>query len=666
VNPSTDLARTVLDELVHQGVREVVLAPGSRSAPLAFEALRLARSGRLRLHVRLDERSAGFLALGLAKVSGAPVAVVCTSGTAVANLAPAVVEASYSAVPLIALTADRPVESRGVGAPQTIDQVDFFGRMVRFFADLGAARRVGSDDPEGPARAARASVGMAVAAAFGAMTGVAAAAARPGRALGHAGPVHLNVGFRLPLVPESVAAPGGPVRGAPPPAGIVREASRPVRGGTQIEPARPVQGAPWPDGIVPDVSQPARGDTPIEPAQETRTPEVSHPAPISPPRPRRPPLPGCDVRELGEVLGEVPATGVLLVGDLPCSSLLGHHLWLMELATACGWPIVAEPSANLHAAPNALRHAVLVLGDDVFLAAHEPDLVLSVGLFGLSRPTMELLRRARRHVAIELPMIGREVCDPLRTALQVLTAIPLPPSSPAPDPAWLDSWQAADAVAATVVAQALAGEPGLTGAAVAAEVFARAPADGLLLVAASWPVRQVEAYAGRRAGLRVIGNRGANGIDGLVSTTWGAALAHQAADGGPAIALMGDLAFLHDHNGLLVGSDEPRPDLTIVVADNDGGGIFHQLEQGRPAYAGEFERLFGTPLGRDLVAIARAAGVPAQRVTSLAALVDALGVARAAGGVQVIVADVPDRAGEAVLMERIRVEVSARLAAGRG
>ena len=145
----------------------------------------------------------------------------------------------------------------------------------------------------------------------------------------------------------------------------------------------------------------------------------------------------------------------------------------------------------------------------------------------------------------------------------------------------------------------------------AAHVWQQAPDDALLLVAASWPVRQVEAFAGRRTGLRVIGNRGANGIDGLVSTAWGAALAHQAQGGGAGLALMGDLAFLHDHNGLLVGAGEPRPDLVVVVTDNDGGGIFHQLEQGRPEHAGSFERIFGTPVGRDLVAVAQAAGVPA-------------------------------------------------------
>ena len=214
MNPATSLARALVAELVRQGVRDVVLSPGSRSAPLAFEVLRLDRAGRIRLHVRLDERSAGFLALGLAKGSGRPVAVICTSGTAVANLAPAVVEASYSAVPLVVVTADRPVESRGVGSPQTIDQVQFFGGMVRFFADLGADGRFDPDDPGAPERAAQASAGAAVAAALGTRPGVQAVSA--GTGVVHAGPVHLNVGFRLPLVPDPGDDPAVDPVGSPP------------------------------------------------------------------------------------------------------------------------------------------------------------------------------------------------------------------------------------------------------------------------------------------------------------------------------------------------------------------------------------------------------------------------------------------------------------------
>lgn len=615
VNPSTALARAILAELIHQGVREVVLAPGSRSAPLAFAALRLAESGQVRLHLRVDERSAGFLALGLAKASGEPVAVMCTSGTAVANLAPAVVEASYSAVPLVVVTADRPPEARGVAAPQTIDQIQFFGDNVRFFTDLTGPRRATEPELEEAQRGARAAVGQAVAAAVGVPRG--RSPVQPVTAMAHAGPVHLNVGFRLPLVPEDAADPD-----------------------------------PDPQG--------------------------------SPPRSRRPPLSGCITSDLDELIGDVPQRGVLLVGDLPCTSLREQHQWLSALAEGCGWPIIAEPSANLHDAPTTLGHGVLLAGSEGFLDAHPPELVVTAGLFGLSRPTLELVRRSGRHVALELPNVGREVCDPLRTADQVLSGIPLAPAGHEVDPTWLAAWRAADSAAGEVVAAELASSAGiargsvvaaegappakvLTGSAVAAEVWRSAPSDGLLLVAASWPVRQVEAFGGRRAGLRVVGNRGANGIDGLVSTAWGAALAHQRPDdpggpGGPVIALLGDLAFLHDHNGLLVGPDEPRPALVIVVIDNDGGGIFHQLEQGGARYADSFERLFGTPLGRDLVAIAEAAGLPTQRVHDVAGLRAALADALAAGGPQVVVSHAPDRVGEAALMDRIRRRVSQALA----
>lgn len=588
MNPSTHLARDLLDELVHQGVREVVLSPGSRSAPLAFAAARLARAGRVRLHVRLDERCAGFLAVGLARTSGDPVAVVCTSGTAVANLAPAVVEASYSALPLVVITADRPPEARGVASPQTIDQVGFFGQMVRHAADLGAARHPGPDDPAAAARTVRAAVGTALAAAMAGAPGTAGSA--------HCGPVHLNVALRLPLVPE-------------------------------------------------DGNDPVPGPVPAR---------------SGPPRARRTPLAGCDSREL-DALIDVPAHGVLLVGDLPATALAGHQQWLAELAEACGWPVVAEPTANMHAASRFLPHAPLVLGTPGFLQRYRPDLVLSVGTFGLSRPTLQLLGSARRHVAVELPFVGRECCDPVRTASRVLDAIPLPPSTPVRDPNWLSGWQdaaeAADRALSPVLNQA-----GLRGPAVAVDIWREAPDDALLLAAASWSVRHLEAFAGPRSGVCVVGNRGANGIDGLVSTAWGAALAHQSEGRGPGLALMGDLAFLHDHNGLLGGSGETRPDLVIVVVDNNGGGIFHQLEQGRPEHARNFERLFGTPHGLDLVALARAAGIPAQRVGDRAELVAALRQGMAAGGVRVVVADVGLRGDEADFLAAVQAAARAGVA----
>ncbi|MGV1003370.1 MAG: 2-succinyl-5-enolpyruvyl-6-hydroxy-3-cyclohexene-1-carboxylic-acid synthase [Candidatus Nanopelagicales bacterium] len=573
MNEATELALTLLGELIHQGVRELVLAPGSRSAPLAFAAAAAERAGALRLHLRIDERDAGFVGLGLAKAGGAPVVVACTSGTAVANLMPAVVEASYSGIPLVVVTADRPPESRGVGAPQTIDQVGFFGEHVRFSADLSTERNA----PLGSTlTAVRGTAGAAISAALGS----------PGRELGHSdlahvgpahsGPVHINVGFRLPLVPDG----------------------------------------PTPEWPSLDASGPARR--------------------------RRPPLTGCGSRTLDGLIGAVPDRGMLVVGDLPATPLRGYQQWLGELAGACGWPVIAEPSANLTGAATALRYGVLALGSDAFVARHRPDLVLTAGQFGLSRPTLSLLRTARRHIAIELPTVGREACDPARTATDVLSAIPLPPAGYSPAEDWLATWAQAD----RRIGRALGALPAdhFTGVTAATTVSAAVAEGSLLLLGPSWPVRHVEAFGQPASGVRVIGNRGANGIDGLISTAWGAALAHQAGGGGAAFALLGDLAFLHDHNGLLVGAGESVPDLTIVVVDNNGGGIFHQLEQGRQEFGSDFERLFGTPHNRDLAAIATAAGWPARTVTTAAELAEEL--RSAIRGVRVLVARVMPRQSE--------------------
>ncbi|WP_130014635.1 2-succinyl-5-enolpyruvyl-6-hydroxy-3-cyclohexene-1-carboxylic-acid synthase, partial [Serinicoccus sediminis] len=192
MHPSTALATVLVDELVRAGVREAVLSPGSRSAPLAYALEEADRTGRLRLHVRIDERSAGFLALGLARGGGAPVPVVTTSGTAVANLHPAVLEAHHSGVPIIVLSADRPAELRGTGANQTTVQPGIFAGAVRWEVDLPAPEAVTA----GAGAHWRSTVCRALAAAVS--TG------GPGR-----GPVHLNVSFRDPLAPGLAPAGAG-------------------------------------------------------------------------------------------------------------------------------------------------------------------------------------------------------------------------------------------------------------------------------------------------------------------------------------------------------------------------------------------------------------------------------------------------------------------------
>ena len=441
VNPATALARALLAELVHQGVRDVVLAPGSRSAPLAFEALRLDRAGRIRLHVRIDERSAGFLALGLAKVSGTPVAVICTSGTAVANLAPAVVEASYSAIPLVVLSADRPVESRGVGAPQTIDQVEFFGRTVRFFADLGAARRIDPEDPDAAQRAARASAGMAIAAAVGS----------PARRVRAA-----SAGAGWPTPDRCTSTSGS--------------------------------GSRWcPTRTTPD-------QAPAPPDARRRTGRLPVPA-----RRRRPPLTGCDHRDAREVLGELPARGVILAGDLPCTSLRGHHQWLAALADGLRLAdrrrAVGEPARRADGprarGPRARQR----------------------GVPGRPRPGPRAHRRAVRPVpAHDGPDPGGRPARGDRAAHRRPRGVR--PAADGRAGAHRDPAASGRVHPGSRVARRLAGRRrgrrrgrgrraggatgALTGSAVAAQVWSQAPDDALLLVAASWPVRQVEMFAGRR------------------------------------------------------------------------------------------------------------------------------------------------------------------------
>jgi 2-succinyl-5-enolpyruvyl-6-hydroxy-3-cyclohexene-1-carboxylate synthase len=560
MNPSTAFGTVFADELVRCGVREAVLAPGSRSAPLALALYDRAgppgpasgrgdRGGRspgpaLRLHVRIDERSAAFLALGLAKASRRPVVVVCTSGTAAAHLHAAVIEADETGVPLIVLTADRPPELRGTGANQAVDQLKLYGGAVRWFCEAGV--------PE--ARAGMASYWRSVACR--------AWAHASGADGGFPGPVHVNVPLREPLVP-------GPDSGGSRSDGDWPE---PLSG-------RP-GGAPWTSFAAAPRTGPAGSST------------------------------GRAVLEL-----DWTERGVIVCGDgdYPAEPLL-------ELAERAGWPVLAEPSSNVRRGPNALSAYPYLLDSAGFVAGHRPGLIVSAGRPGLSRGQLRLLRaagsggRPARHIVLAHGA-GRWA-DPARTATEVTSEIRLRPAeSAAAGPAgsgWLASWRQADSAARAAV-DAVIDETGpLTEPRLARDLAAALPSGGLLWAASSLPVRDLDRQMAPRAGLRVLASRGASGIDGLVSAAAGAALAHQAGRGGAAFALLGDLALLHDAPGLMLGPDEPRPDLCLVVVNNDGGGIFSDLEQA--ASSGPFERLFGTPHGADLGYLARAAGLPYARL----------------------------------------------------
>ncbi len=566
---SIAVARLVVERLLAHGVSDVVLAPGSRSAPLALVLAAAERANQLALHVRIDERSAGFLALGLAKASGRAVPVICTSGSAVANLAPAVVEAAYSGVPLIAITADRPPELRGVGANQTIDQVGFFGQQVRTALDFATF----PNDPN-PSGGHRKSVDRMIADAIG---------------VDHksAAPVHLNIAFREPLVPSG---------------------------------AESVNVMTGSDEAIPASAASAVLREPI----------------------------GYAVGDIG--LASVPARGLVIVGDVGDPAISRQAV---ELAGACGWPILSEPSGNALCGPTAVAAGSLVLADEDFRRTHRPDLVVTVGRFGVSRPTLRIVAESANHIAIYTG--GKDRPDPLHTASLILPTVPLPsiddPTLPveAADDEWLCGWlDASDAAAGRVSTAVRDGV--LTGLSVSAQCWRASGANDVLFVAASRPVRNLEAtMTPRQFPPRVLGNRGASGIDGLVSTAWGIAIAHERVNlDGRTIALLGDLAFLHDHNGLLSQRGELPPNLTIVVADNNGGGIFSSLEQGAPEFAADFERVFGTPHDVDLAAIARATGVPTTIVATQSALAAALASPRSGveTGVRIIIAATADRAAE--------------------
>jgi 2-succinyl-5-enolpyruvyl-6-hydroxy-3-cyclohexene-1-carboxylate synthase len=549
VNPSTAFGTVLADELVRCGLREAVLAPGSRSTPLALALYARAESGAprgipggrppgpaLRLHVRIDERSAAFLALGLAKTSRRPVAVVCTSGTAAAQFHPAVIEADESGVPLIVLTADRPPELRGTGTNQTIDQIKLYGGAVRWFCEAGV--------PE-------ARPGMA---GYWRSLACRAWAAASGSAGGFPGPVHINVPLRDPLVPGAAGA-----------------------------------GDPWPEPLG---GRP--GGTPWTSTWNAGPPGEGEPAPV-----------------------EWAERGVVVCGDGDYDA--GP---LLELAEAAGWPVLAEPSSGARRGPNALSAYGYLLDAPGFVAAHRPDIIVSAGRPGLSRGQLAFLRGAPgpvpgRHVVVTQGP-GRWA-DPARTATCAAAAVRLAGPAPgaeayrAPAPAiWLASWQRADVAArraadAILDAAAEFSEPRL-----ARDLAAALPAGALLWAGSSQPIRDLDRHMTARTGVRVLASRGTSGIDGTVSSAIGAALAHQVAGGGPAVGLLGDLAFLHDTPGLMLGPDEPRPDLCLVVVNNDGGGIFSDLEQA--AFTGSFERLFGTPHGADIGGLARAAGLPFTRL----------------------------------------------------
>lgn len=600
IPPALLCAGALVDGLINQGVTDFVLSPGSRSAPLALVLAEREVQQHIRLHVRIDERSAGFFAVGLSRADRGPVAVVCTSGTAVANLWPAVVEANHSGLPLVMLTADRPAELRSVGAPQTINQVGIFADNVRWTADLATPSGATTEQMDW------------------------AAAAQSAVRYAQNGPVHLNLPFRPPLV-----------------------------------------------GLVPPVPGSATKAATASSGSESRPAETAEPAVT---------LPSSGI-----------SRGVILVGDLPLAAEQNAQVWrdIGRISAKLHWPIVAEPTANPAVSDNLIQHGPLILGSERFLTEHRPDFVLSVGRFGLSRPVMALARAAGSLWAVNIG--GRPgPVDPALSATRQLTAIPdlpeqpdtsiddadpdrnSPPGLTASPPAsdWLADWLAADHRAAAVLESWWSTAEGNDGAQATRVAWPDAASGEDVFVAASWPIRFVDSFVSSLPEVRVVANRGANGIDGLISTAFGYAVGlrpgaesrrgtQRSSRASSVLAIMGDIAFLHDVGAL---SQIPADlALTILVLDNNGGGIFSQLEQGQPHYARDFDRVFGTPTHQDLGAVATGFGAPAVTIDSVTELADALAQARSAGGCNVIVLRTASRVAEAEQLTAITKAVQATL-----
>ncbi len=543
-NSNTALASAFVEELARCGMRRAVISPGSRSTPLAVA---LWRQPEIEVSVIVDERSAAFFALGAAQASRMPVAMLCTSGTAAANFHPAVCEADQSAVPLIALTADRPPELRGIGAGQTIDQLKLYGSSVRWFCEVGTHEA----DDDGLLHY-RSTACRAFAAARG--------EPRPG-------PVHLNLAWREPLAPVQVE---GAVT-ATDPLALEGRGERPLTAATTID---------------------------LEPTQFL-------------------------LEEVAKHIDEAIA-GVIVAGrqlDPELREPLAH------LAHAAGFPILAEPTSQLRCGPHDRTRIVsaydLLLRDERFATRAVPDLVLRFGEMPTSKPLRRWLAASGADEIVVDPLAGWN--EPGRRAAALLRADPTELAAgwaarvgeEREEPrTWLDAEEAARrAIEEKLAAVDDPTEPGLQLA------LGAALGDGdVVYTASSMPIRDQEAFMPSTDGeVRFLSNRGANGIDGLISSGIGAA----AASGRPTTIVTGDLGLLHDL-GALAAIREAESPVRIVVIDNDGGGIFHFLPQEQALGSDEFEALLGTPRGVDVGRAASLFGLEHRRVDALEGLPDAL------------------------------------------
>ena len=511
------LLRAFCDELARCSVEHACTSPGSRCAPLV---LSLAREPRIRTWSHIDERCAGFFALGAAKASGRPVAVTCTSGTAAANLAPAVIEAHWASVPLIVLTADRPPELRDVGAGQAIDQLKLYGDAVKWFFEVGNHSATTERIRWMRTLACRAYA--------------TAASDRPG-------PVHLNFPLRDPLVLSEPLPDDHTGR---------------------------ANGTPYVIVEPPHLSEPATG-----------------------PRGH-------------------PSGRLVIVAGAGTPDPRG----LAAFAARAGVPLLADPGSGARTGAAAIAHYDLLLRDQTFSAEHRAQFVFRLGDLPTSKPLRAWLAELSDAAQIAFDPHGTWHDPDSVVGMRLRSALPEPEHLDVEE-GWLDAWRAADARAASAIDATLAEE--LSEPLVARRLGEWLDPGAVLFVASSMPIRDVESYLGVRSdGPRVLSNRGANGIDGTVSSAFGVA-----ATGVPTVLLTGDVALAHDIGGLLAAHRLDLP-LTIVLLNNDGGGIFHFLPVVSQHDA--FEEHVATPHGLDFAHAAALYGCAHEPIEDVDAFAPAL------------------------------------------
>lgn len=555
-----------VDELARAGVRNVCIAPGSRSTPLA---LTIAQHGGLKSWIHLDERSASFFALGMARALNEPVALLCTSGTAAANFFPAVIEARSACVPLVVLTADRPPELRDVGAAQTIDQNRLYGNYPKWFVDVALP-----DESPDMLRYART---------------IACRAAATAKSI-PAGPVHLNFPFREPLVPVATPVPVDLSA-----SDALAWTGRPDR-------------APWVS--VADAAPVASDQTVCSIAARLRH-----------------------------------SQRLIIVCGPQFDADLAEPL--AALAAALDAPLLADALSQLrwgdHERCALIDRYDAVLRDADTAASFAPDVVLRMGAIPTSKPLLQFLKRnaTAHHIVIDAArwpdpdLVAAEMvrADPKAFCVELMTHVTDAPNSSSDRPRWLAAWKRADINADIALTQYTNELDEVFEGAVLAEVAASAPATATIVVSSSMPVRDLDSFArGDERPLRILSNRGANGIDGVVSTALGAAATLSATEG-PLVLVIGDIAFYHDMNGLLAAKLH-KLNATIVVVNNDGGGIFSFLPQA--ARVEHFEKLFGTPHGLGFEPVAKLYDAHYHRARTIADLRLALTESMNASGLHIV------------------------------